>query len=86
AFKPSWVFEPSAVKDLWKFGSNVFMNGLFIYLNSRIDLLLTGRSMGLGMQGYYSRGKDYGLLPSGVMVGIVSRSYFPIFSRLHSNE
>jgi O-antigen/teichoic acid export membrane protein len=86
AFKPSWVFEPSAVKDLWKFGSNVFMNGLFIYLNSRIDLLLTGRFMGLGMQGYYSRGKDYGLLPSGVMVGIVSKSYFPIFSRLHSNE
>lgn len=86
AFRPALIFRLTSVKELWKFGANVFMNGLFIYLNSRIDLLLTGKFMGTVLQGFYSRGKDYGLLPSGVLVGIVSKSYFPIFSRLHSDK
>lgn len=85
AFKPQLLFKLASVRDLWKFGSNVFLSGLFIYLNSRIDLLLTGRFLGTSSQGFYSRGKDYGLLPSGVLVGIVSKSYFPIFSRLQTD-
>lgn len=85
SYRPLFVFQLQSIKRLWKFGSNVFLNGLFIYLNSRIDLLLTGKYLGASLQGFYARGKDYGLLPSGVLVGIVSKSYFPVFSRLQDS-
>jgi O-antigen/teichoic acid export membrane protein len=44
--------------------------------------LLTGKFFSAAQQGFYSRGKDYGMLPSGILISILSKSYFPIFSRL----
>lgn len=86
SYRPGFIFQLKSVARLWKFGSRVFLNGLFIYLNSRIDLLMTGKYLGDTLQGLYARGKDYGLLPSGVLIGIVSKSYFPVFSRLQDDS
>lgn len=82
SFRPGLVFSFKSIAKLWKFGSSVFLNALFIYTNTRIDLALTGRYLPVSVQGLYSRGKDYGLLPSGVLVGVVSKSYFAVFARL----
>jgi O-antigen/teichoic acid export membrane protein len=82
AWRPLFVFNLREITGLWQYGSKVFLSGLFIYANSRVDLLMTGRFFSAAQQGFYSRGKDYGMLPSSILIGIVSKSYFPIFSRL----
>jgi|GEM_PF-3352326 len=79
---PRLEFDLQSIKGLWRYGSKVLAGGFLVFANNRIDLLMTGRFFSASQQGLYSRGKDYGTMPSGIIIGIISKSYFPIFSRL----
>jgi len=83
---PRLEFDLQSVRSLWKYGSKVLLSGFVVFANNRVDLLMTGKFFNSSQQGLYSRGKDYGSLPSGIIIGIISKSYFPIFSRLQDDK
>lgn len=83
---PRFEFDLGSVKALWRYGSKVLLSGFLVFANNRIDLLMTGKFFSPSQQGLYSRGKDYGMMPSGIIIGIISKSYFPIFSRLQDDK
>ena len=85
-WRPSAIIDFAELLKMWRYGSKIFLNGLFIYINTRIDLFLIGKFFSPAKQGYYSTGKRYGTMPTNIFVGIVTKSYFPIFARIQDDK
>jgi len=59
-WRPSFLYKHSAMKDLFSFGSAIFINRLVVYGSDKVDIVFIGKQLGVGPLGLYE--KAYGLM------------------------
>ncbi len=81
-WRPRWMFDPRAVRELLGFSSNLLGYRAINYWVQNGNDLIIGRFLGTSALGIYSRAYLVLLLPLNEVVRILGRVMFPALSRL----
>ena len=84
-WRPSFVFDWKAVKDLIGFSSNLFGFNILNYFVRNVDNLLIGRFLGSSALGLYSKAYSMMLFPLSNMSMVIGRVMFPAFSSIQED-
>ncbi|HFE51899.1 MAG TPA: MOP flippase family protein [Bacteroidetes bacterium] len=82
SWKPRLLFDWQAFKGLLTFGANVLGTNVAVYVNTNVDYVVVGRTLGSEPLGYYTIAFNMVTLPVYRLAGIVSKVAFPTFSRV----
>ncbi|MDE5438577.1 lipopolysaccharide biosynthesis protein [Elizabethkingia meningoseptica] len=85
-WRPQLYFAFNDLRRIWAFSSNILGVTLLGNIAGRTDLFLTGKFFTPKVLGFYSKGKDFAMLPATIGGEIVALSLFPILSRLEGDE
>lgn len=85
-WKPSFYFNFKDLKRIWRFSSHILGVTILGNLAGRTDLFLIGKFFSPQLLGFYSKGKDFAMLPANVGSEVASLSLFPILSRLTGED
>lgn len=81
-WRPSWVFDRAALRELFGYSANLFGFSTVNYWAGQIDDLLIGRFFGAGQLGLYGRAYSTMMMPVTEVGGVLARVMFPTFSKL----
>jgi PST family polysaccharide transporter len=81
-WRPHWLFDRGALRDLFGFSANLFGYSTLNYWSSQIDDLLIGRFFGPASLGLYGRAYSTMMMPVTEVGSVLARVMFPTFSRL----
>src|SRR5437773_3248144 len=84
-WRPSLEFGWQDVKGYLTFGFNYSGQRSFNYISANIDFMLIGRFLGAQALGYYTLAYNLANLPSSKINAVISRVFFPVFSRLQDD-
>lgn len=89
-FKSSWfpkkVFKVSAIKELWKYGFDMFLSGILNVLVLHIDSFIMSKYFGIIQLGYFNRAKtlnNFAVRYSSESIGSVM---FPALSKVQNDK
>jgi len=85
-WRPTFVYDKTAVGDLFNFGSNLIGYNLFNYWTRNLDNLLIGKFIGSSGLGYYSRAYTTMLLPITQISSSLGQVMFPSLSRIQDDK
>ena len=86
-WRPQFVYSVASLRDLGAFGLRIFGVRGLDYLRINGDKLLVGRVLGSASLGTYSVAFNIVLMPLGRLLGALTDTLFPAFSRLqHDRE
>ncbi|MCA9906464.1 MAG: lipopolysaccharide biosynthesis protein, partial [Anaerolineae bacterium] len=85
AWRPTFVFDFVAVKDLLNYTSNAFGWSVINYWSRSADNMLIGRFLGSAELGYYSRTYALMLLPMYQIVNVIAQVMFPALSSIQDD-
>lgn len=85
-WKPSLVFSPRAVKELWSYSANLTGFNFINYWARKSDDLLIGKFMGSASLGIYSRAYSLLLLPINQVISVISGVMFPALSKIQREK
>ena len=81
SWRPKFIFDLNAVKDLWSYSYNL-TGSLFInYFIRNSDKFIIGKVIGSEGLGIYSRAYDLMLLPLNLVGQIMGRVMMPVLSK-----
>jgi len=86
SWRPSFIINKTAVRELWKFGSNLMGFNILTYLARNVDKLLIGKSIGTFALGIYSRAYEMMLKPVSEVEQIITRVMFPVLSEIQKDK
>ena len=86
AWRPRWLIDRAAVRDLWKFSGNLLGFMSINYWAANADNLLIGRFIGVGELGIYARAYNTMLLPLNQISGVTSSVMFPALSGIQDDR
>jgi teichuronic acid exporter len=84
-WRPSRTFSPHSVRKLFAFGGYHFASTLMDMAYSRLYTLLIGKIYGVWDLGLYTNADTTQQMPGGVLVKVLSRVAFPMFSSTSHN-
>ncbi|MEZ4226369.1 MAG: MOP flippase family protein [Polyangiaceae bacterium] len=85
-WRPRLRFEIRALKELFRFSSNLLGNNVVGYWSSQVDDLLIGRGLGAAPLGLYSRAYTTVMTPTREVGGVLSRVMFPALAKLQHDR
>lgn len=85
-WKVGWEFSWSAVRDLWGFGSKMFLSGVIDTVYRRMDLFMIGKAFSTVQLGYFQRARVLESLIAEYGAGSLGRVLFPAFSTLQGDR
>jgi len=84
-YRPSFSFNLTNFKELFKFGKWLFVYGILFFLTSRADNILVGKMLGITALGFYAYSFN---LTEKIIVKtakVFSGVTFPVFSKIQDN-
>lgn len=81
-FRPSLAVEDASTRAAVRFGLRATLSSVFYNLYRNMDFLLIGKFMGKSAVGIYRVAFDLGMTPLEIVLQVVNRVQFPIYSRL----
>jgi PST family polysaccharide transporter len=81
-FRPVWVAADAAVRKAIRFGLRVSASGTLYQAYRNMDNLLIGRVLGASVLGVYQTAFQLGMTPLEIVLQLVNRVQFPIYSAL----
>ncbi len=81
-FRPALAAEDASTRAAVKFGLRATLSSVFYNLYRNMDFLLIGKFMGKGAVGIYRVAFDLGMTTLEIVLQLVNRVQFPIYSRL----
>jgi O-antigen/teichoic acid export membrane protein len=81
-FKPAFATEDASTRASVKFGLSATLSSVFYNLYRNMDFLLIGKFMGQRAVGIYRVAFDLGMTTLEIVLQLVNRVQFPIYSRL----
>lgn len=81
-FKPAWQAADAAVRKAIRFGLRVSASGTLYQAYRNMDNLLIGRVLGASVLGIYQTAFQLGMTPLEIVLQLVNRVQFPIYSAL----
>ncbi len=86
SWRPSLIFKMSSFRIIWNFSGKILLGNILHQLVHKADELIVGSYLSAGALGIYNRGKNLSVIPTRMVGQILSRSFYPIFSRLQSEK
>ena len=83
---PTPVFSKDSFKDLFGFGSRIFVASIISSIYSNLYNIVIGKQFAATSLGYYTRADSMGRFPSQNVSGILSRVTYPILSQLQDDS
>lgn len=84
-YYPRLKFDLAFLKSTWRTNGGYFGNGILFYINSNLDFLLIGRTLGASMLGQYQNARSLTDEVRVRMVQPLQRVLFPAFSAIQNN-
>lgn len=85
SWRPTMVFSLRSLRNMFPFGSKMFVSGVLNQIFANIYLLAIGKIFSAADLGYFTRAKTFAELPSHTLAGMVGRVTFPIFSTIQDD-
>ena len=85
-WRPSWPSFKSDAASILRFGGNVTISNVALYLNSVLDNVLIGFFLGAALLGLYDRAWKLVVLPLGQLMAPIGRVAVPALSRLSNDS
>ncbi|WXG55188.1 MAG: oligosaccharide flippase family protein [Candidatus Sedimenticola sp. (ex Thyasira tokunagai)] len=85
-WRPSLVFSISSLKDMFPFGSRLFVSGILDTVFNNIYFVVIGKVFTVADVGYYSRAKGLQELPVSSLSMVVGRVTFPVFCEVQDDK
>jgi teichuronic acid exporter len=79
-WRPALVFSIASARRLFGFGGSLLASSLIDMIYTRGYTVIIGKFYGVSALGFYDRAESTKQLPVGIMVGVMARVAFPIFS------
>lgn len=79
-WRPQWVFSFTSLCSLFHFGGYMLLSGLLDTLYTRLYSLIIGKLFSARELGYYTRADNTQQLPVNVLISVLNRVAFPLFS------
>ena len=83
---PSLAFSFARLKMIWNYSGKILYTNVLLQAVNRIDELIVGKYLSATSLGLYNRGKNLSSLPTGMLGQVLSRSFFPILSRIQTEQ
>lgn len=83
---PKGRFNMLAFRELFSFGSKLLISGVLDTTYRNIYLIVIGKIYSSSDLGFYSRAKQFSILPSSVLTGIMQRVSFPVLSSIKNKD
>jgi len=84
-FKPALTAEDASTRRAVRFGSKAATGSILYHVYRNLDFLLIGRVLGQRALGVYRVAFDLGMTPLEIVLNLVNRVQFPIYSRLRDD-
>ena len=84
-FKPALAAEDPTTRRAVRFGSKAAAASILYHVYRNLDFLLIGRVLGQRALGVYRVAFDLGMTPLEIVLNLVNRVQFPIYSRLRDD-
>ena len=85
-WRPRMVFRLALLKRSFEFGGYLLLSGLLEVAYGRLYALFIGKMYGAADLGQYNRASATQSMPSGMLIGLVGRVAFPVFSTLQDDK
>ena len=82
---PSPTFSKTSFRNLFGFGSKIFIASIISSIYSNLYNIVIGKKFSATTLGYYTRADQIGQMPSQNIAGILSRVTYPILSQLQDD-
>jgi len=86
SWKPTLRFSWQAVRELWSFGLNIFIEGMVSNLDQRIDQLVIGKVFSADQLGLYTRAKSLNLFVARFSSRSLSAVAFPVLAEVQDQR
>ena len=86
SWRPSFLFDWAACRDLMSFGLNVLGEQVLDYVNVNVDYLIISRLLGEAMLGIYTFAFNLMTAPLRKIAQMVTRVTFPAFSQVQTDN
>jgi teichuronic acid exporter len=83
---PSLIFSNASFKEIWEYSSKVLFGNVLGSVLQKIDIIIISKFVSPATIGFFHKGKTLGMLPALQLGNIVTKSYFPILSRLRADK
>ena len=84
--KICFAFNKVLAFDYLKYGSNLFLSGIIVFLVWNLDNFIIGATKGATTLGYYSIAFNWGAMISTILVSVLFNVMFPTLSRLRDQK
>jgi teichuronic acid exporter len=84
-WKPTTGFSFPHFKELYRFGYSIFLSGMINTFFRNIFCLIIGKQYTSSELGYYTRADQFQRAPSNMILNIIRRVSFPVFSQLQDD-
>jgi PST family polysaccharide transporter len=85
-WRPRWLFDRSAMRELWGFSRNIAAFNAVNYWLRNGDNLLIGKVLGAVPLGIYTRAYTFSMLPLTQIAAAATRVMFPTLSRIQTDH
>ena len=86
SWKPTWEFSWASFKELFGFGSFMFLTHLFTTFSQRITGLLVGRWFNPATMGYYSKASSFSKFATLSIAGVMIQTTYPLYASVQDDK
>ena len=84
-WRPLWTFSWSSFKELFAFGSFMFLTHILNNLGSNVQGLLIGKMYNPATMGYYSKAHSTEVLASSSISSVISQVTYPLYAKVQDD-
>ena len=85
SWRPSWSFDVRSLKELYSFGSKLFISGLIDSTFTNIYYFVIGKYFSAVELGYYTQADSLQGLPSKNLTNVIQRVSYPVLTSIQAN-
>lgn len=85
-WRPTWEFSWTSFKELFGFGSYMFLTHLFTTFSQRITGLLVGRWFNPATMGYYSKASAFSKYATLSIAGVMIQTTYPLYASVQDDR
>ena len=85
-WKPSWLFDRRSFKELYAFGSKLFISVLVDSTFTNVYYLVIGKYFSAVELGYYTRADLFQSLPSKNLTNVIQRVSYPVLASIRNDK
>ena len=86
SWRPTWEYSWSSFKELFGFGSYMFLTHLFATFSQRITGLLVGRWYNPATMGYYSKASAFSKFATLSISGVMIQTTYPLYASVQDDR